>query len=119
MTAKKKASKKKIAAKKKVSRKKAVTKVELKSKFELSKTMTRKLPESEREYASKKLWEKSEGLCALCNRPLGVDSNSVAADHRVAESDNGKTTLSNLYLAHKQCNSSRKNLPFNIAQPLV
>ncbi|MEH6585034.1 MAG: HNH endonuclease signature motif containing protein [Halioglobus sp.] len=90
-----------------------------KNPFEISKTMVKKLPESERKGASDELWKKSTGLCALCNQPLGSSAEQIAADHRDAESHGGKTILSNLYLAHKSCNSSRKNIEFSVAQPLV
>jgi hypothetical protein len=84
--------------------------------FILSKNIKNKLPASERDNAEKVLVEKSGGFCALCNRPLGKIGDLITADHRIA---GGKSTLSNLYLAHKSCNSSRGNLEFNLVRPLV
>lgn len=84
--------------------------------FKLSKSLRAKLPEKERADADTVLLEKSKGLCALCDRPLGPDFDLITADHRIA---GGKNTLSNLYLAHKSCNSSRGDLEFNHARPLV
>jgi 5-methylcytosine-specific restriction endonuclease McrA len=84
--------------------------------FKLSKSLRAKLPEKERADAEKILLDKSKGLCALCDRPLGPDFDLVTADHRIAS---GKDTLSNLYLAHKSCNSSRGDLDFDRARPLV
>jgi len=84
--------------------------------FTLSKALKMKLPEKERPDAEKVLLEKSKGLCALCDRPLGPDFDLINADHRIA---GGKNTLSNLYLAHKSCNSSRGDLDFERARPLV
>jgi hypothetical protein len=84
--------------------------------FKLSKVLRGKLPEKERADAERILLEKSQGLCALCDRPLGPDFDLVTADHRIA---GGKDSLSNLYLAHRSCNSSRGDLEFNHARPLV
>ncbi len=84
--------------------------------FTLSKALRNKLPAHERVDAEKVLLEKSQDLCALCSRPLGSDPDVITADHRIA---GGKTTLSNLYLAHKSCNSSRGDLDFDRARPLV
>lgn len=84
--------------------------------FTLSKSLRGKLPQKERPDADKILLEKSKGLCALCSRPLGPDPDLIQADHRIA---GGKNTLSNLYLAHKSCNSSRGDLDFEQAKPLV
>src|SRR5687767_5868977 len=84
--------------------------------FKLSKTLKNKLPLYERENAEKSLLSKSKGLCALCNRPLGINPDLITGDHRIA---GGKNTISNLYLAHRSCNSSRGNLDFNLARPLV
>lgn len=80
--------------------------------------MRSKLPVAEREAAEKLLLDKSTGLCALCGEPLS-GSDLIVPDHRMPESKGGKTTIANLYLAHKSCNSSRQDLPFEIAQPLV
>lgn len=89
--------------------------------FKISKSTLSKLPPSERQGAEKSLWEKSSGLCALCGNALSDNSDLNVADHRVPESIAGKegNVLNNLYLAHLSCNASRKDLPFDIARPLV
>lgn len=88
--------------------------------FQLSKSMISQLAVDERPKASKDLWDKSTGKCALCGLPLDLNiQDSVVADHRIAKVNGGKTELSNLYLAHRTCNASRQHLPFEIAQPLV
>jgi hypothetical protein len=88
--------------------------------FQLSKSMTSLLPAEEKPEASKTLWDKSSGKCALCGLPLDLNiQDSVVADHRIPRADGGLTELSNLYLAHRTCNSSRQHLAFDIAQPLV
>lgn len=94
-------------------------KTKLQTGFKLSKTMHNKLPDSEKAIAEQKLVEKSGGLCALCNQPLGSEPEHIVADHRIPESKMGKTTINNLYLAHKSCNSSRRDLDFEVAQPIV
>jgi hypothetical protein len=86
-----------------------------KKKFKLSPKLKKLLPDHERAGADEDLWKKAGGVCALCDRSLDK-VEAVTADHRVAS---GKNTLSNLYLAHKTCNSSRGNLPFHIARPIV
>ncbi|MCI1151928.1 MULTISPECIES: HNH endonuclease [Stenotrophomonas maltophilia group] len=88
--------------------------------FKLSKTMISKLPVGERLDASAVLWEKSAGMCALCGNPLDLESkDSIVPDHRIPEAKGGGTTLDNLYLAHRTCNSSRQHLDFEVAQPLA
>nr|WP_235974051.1 HNH endonuclease signature motif containing protein [Luteimonas sp. MC1750] len=59
-------------------------------------------------------------MCALCGNALDPDAlDSIVPDHRIAETDGGRTELANLYLAHRTCNSSRQHLDFNVAQPLA
>ena len=88
-------------------------------RFKLSPRVRKELPEAQRVKAEKELWDKSGGVCALCDEPLGDIPDHIVPDHKIAVADGGKTTLANLYLAHKSCNSSRQHLPFDIAKPLV
>ncbi len=67
----------------------------------------------------KRLWSKSGGKCALCDHLLGTDPKQIVPDHKIAATDGGKNKLSNYYLAHRSCNSSRQHLPFDIAKPIV
>jgi hypothetical protein len=89
--------------------------------FKLSKSMREKLPEQERAGAETHLWEKSAGICTLCERPLPEDPKQIEPDHRVAEKEGsgGATTLANLYLAHTSCNRRRGNLTFEVAHPII
>lgn len=89
--------------------------------WKLSKSMRDELPENERDGAAEALWAKSDGLCALCNEPLPADGKGVDADHKQARAQGagGKTTLGNLYLAHRGCNRSRQNLPFELATRVI
>lgn len=88
--------------------------------FKLSRAMVAKLPEEERGDPGASLWQKSGGMCALCGNPLDrASKDSIVPDHRVPEAKGGATTLANLYLAHRTCNSSRQHLDFVIAQPLA
>lgn len=89
--------------------------------WKLSSSISSELPESQRADAAKYLWEKSGGRCALCSLPLPADGKRVDADHTTArvEGAGGETELKNLYLAHRSCNASRKNLPFPLAKQLL
>lgn len=93
--------------------------VQAEQKFKMSKSLRNRLPDSERDGAEDHLWKKSAGICALCGRALGNQPELIDADHQLAESAGGKTILANLYLAHKSCNSSRQDLPLDVAKPLV
>ena len=118
---KKKAAKRKVGKSKVGKRKKksAASKSAKSFRFKLSPKMRRELPEPQRVRAEQELWDKSGGVCALCDEPLGNVPDHIVPDHKIAVVDKGKTTLTNLYLAHKSCNSSRQHLPFDIAKPLV
>jgi hypothetical protein len=89
--------------------------------YKLPKSIRDELPPKEVLDGAKVLWEKSRGRCALCDQPLPGDGKLVDADHKVArvEGDGGKTELTNLYLAHRSCNRSRKNLPFDLAARVI
>lgn len=47
-------------------------------------------------------------ICRICNKPIETFSD-CSADHIVPYSKGGKTTLSNMQLAHKSCNSKKKD----------
>jgi len=88
--------------------------------YALSKSMLNKLDPKEREGASEWLWTKSAGLCALCGNALQLEAPAtIVPDHYVPEAKGGETSLANLYLAHRSCNSSRQDLDFEVAQPLT
>lgn len=89
--------------------------------FKISRSILSKLDPAEREGAESSLWMKSSGLCALCGQALSNNSDLNVADHRIPESISGPegNVLSNLYLAHLSCNASRKDLPFDVARPIV
>ncbi|HYD16544.1 MAG TPA: HNH endonuclease signature motif containing protein [Candidatus Nanoarchaeia archaeon] len=89
--------------------------------FKLSKSILKELPAAEHAGAPEWLWDKSDGLCAICDRPLPKDGKEIHVDHRVArkEGEGGPTKLSNLYLAHGTCNQMRGNRPFDLAKPIV
>lgn len=88
--------------------------------FKISKSILSKLPAAERPIAQQELWNKSKGICALCGGALDSDPELNVADHRIPMADDADgTVINNLYLAHLSCNASRKDLPFDIAQPIV
>ena len=47
-------------------------------------------------------------ICRICHKPIESFSD-CSADHIVPYSKGGKTTLSNMQLAHKSCNSKKKD----------
>lgn len=47
-------------------------------------------------------------ICRICNKPIEAFSD-CSADHIVPYSKGGKTTLSNMQLAHKSCNSKKRD----------
>ena len=89
--------------------------------YKLPKNIRDELPANEVPGAASVLWTKSQGRCALCGEPLPADGKLVDADHFIArvEGDGGKTELANLYLAHRGCNRSRRNLPFELASRVI
>ena len=92
--------------------------------FKLSKSIRDELPPSERASARDILWQKSQGKCSLCDEPLAVDGSSIDVDHMKArkegnDGEGGVTELKNLYLAHRSCNRSRKNLSYPLAATVI
>lgn len=92
--------------------------------FKLSKSIRDELPASEKATARESLWHKSQGKCSLCNEPLPADGSLVDVDHMKARKEGtdpngGVTELKNLYLAHRSCNRSRKNLPYGLASKVI
>lgn len=47
-------------------------------------------------------------ICRICHKPIESFSD-CSADHIVPYSKGGKTTLSNMQLAHKSCNSKKRD----------
>ncbi len=56
-----------------------------------------------------KVIQRDCGLCWVCD--LVVLPEDVSMDHVIRVADGGKTSLDNLRLAHKRCNSSRHQAP--------
>lgn len=89
--------------------------------FKVSKSIRDELDPAVKDSARAVLWAKSSGRCALCNEPLPPDGKLIDIDHMVAKAEGtgGETTLNNLYLSHRACNRSRKNLPFDLARRVI
>ncbi|MCR1160779.1 HNH endonuclease [Paenarthrobacter sp. UW852] len=89
--------------------------------FKLPKSIRDVLPEGIRATAPETLWRKSEGRCSLCGEALPADGSMVDVDHMVAkkEGTGGSNEIQNLYLAHRFCNRSRKNVPFELAKRII
>lgn len=78
-----------------------------------------KTPPAEPRY--KRLWERSQGICYLCEKSMGEKYNPRISneDHIVPLSRGGANNLSNIALVHITCNQrkgnkllSELNLPF-------
>ncbi len=81
--------------------------------FNISKSLVKKLPTEERdepESVGKFLLDRQASVCWLCDGKMTVASEILEADHNVPEAEGGITALSNLHLAHQECNRSKKNL---------
>ena len=62
------------------------------------------------------LVKKTGGLCQLCEDPIDVNSDDIIVEHK----DNmGPTELYNLYIAHRKCNSSKRDLPYEQAKLMI
>lgn len=56
-------------------------------------------------------------LCWLCNKPMSFrfenrineKPNAATIDHVIAKKDGGSNKLTNLKLAHRECNNNRHN----------
>lgn len=77
--------------------------------IQISKTLSLKLPESERENIEQALWDKSGGICWLCEEPLNRSADDIHLDHDLPESEGGPTEASNLNLTHASCNKAKRN----------
>lgn len=76
--------------------------------IKISKAMREKLPEPERESIETVLWDKSGGVCFLCETGMNRSADDIEADHDVPERDNGPTCVSNLNLVHETCNRAKR-----------
>jgi 5-methylcytosine-specific restriction endonuclease McrA len=50
------------------------------------------------------IWKSQDGLCAICNLPLGSD---YEIDHRKAVKNGGLTAYHNLQATHPSCNRKK------------
>lgn len=56
------------------------------------------------------LYQRQEGLCAICARPLGrkyLTSKWINLDHRRPRAHGGPDTVENLDLTHRPCNTRK------------
>jgi hypothetical protein len=79
--------------------------------IKISKKVREALPEEDREGLEDLLWDKSAGLCHLCERPLNQATDDIEPDHDDPGSEGGPTTRANLHLAHQRCNRAKKSFP--------
>lgn len=73
-------------------------------------------PAEEREKIWQELVAKSGGKCQLCEDTLDTSSDDVILEHK---DNKGKTEIQNLYLAHRSCNSLKKDLPYSEAKRMI
>jgi|SRR3990172_6933171 len=55
------------------------------------------------------IWKRDHGTCSLCGRYVSLEEAS--RDHVTPRHDGGRTTFSNIRLAHRNCNSRRGHMP--------
>jgi len=77
--------------------------------IQVSSHIKKQLPENERDDIENQLWDKSGGICHLCDHPMEQLSETLVADHDQPVAENGETTLANLNLSHTGCNSFKRN----------
>ncbi|MFZ7097084.1 HNH endonuclease [Luteimonas dalianensis] len=87
--------------------------------IKISKVLKGKLPENQREDVEERLWDQSGGKCFLCGEPLNRAKDEILADHDQAEIEGGGTTIENLNLVHKACNSAKRNNPTINVKPYL
>ncbi len=73
-------------------------------------------PTEDREAIWQELVAKSGGVCQLCEDPIAVDSDDIIIEHK---DNKGKTEISNLYIAHRSCNSLKRDLPYSEAKLMI
>src|SRR5690606_14478795 len=72
-----------------------------------------------REDVEDRLWDQSGGKCFLCGEELNRASDEILADHDHAEFEGGATSIQNLNLVHKSCNSAKRNNPTVDVKPYL
>lgn len=75
----------------------------------ISKNLVGKLPEAQRGNVEQELWDKSGGVCWLCDEAFNRASDDIQADHDIPEAEGGDNDVSNLNLAHASCNKAKRN----------
>jgi len=73
-------------------------------------------PTEDREAIWQELVAKSGGVCQLCEDPIDVESDDIIIEHK---DNKGKTEISNLYIAHRSCNSLKRDLPYSEAKLMI
>ena len=79
--------------------------------IKVSKKIKDALPAGEVEGLVDVLWDKSGGLCNLCDRPMNRATDDIEPDHDDPGAEGGMTTRDNLDLAHQSCNRAKRNHP--------
>lgn len=79
--------------------------------IKISKTVKDKMPPGEASGLADFLWDKSHGLCFLCESGMNQTTEDIEADHDLAVTEGGSTDRANLNLVHQECNRAKKSTP--------
>ncbi len=89
--------------------------------FKVSRRILNALPDQyrDKEVLEKTLWDKTGGLCFLCEDPIKRAADDYEADHDVPEGNEGDTSIENLNLAHVSCNRAKRAAGSRSVRPLL
>lgn len=89
--------------------------------FRVSNRIISKLDEVEKDKDKLEalLWQRTGGLCFLCEDGIIKASEDYEADHDEAEANDGPTTVNNLNLAHIACNRMKKAAGSRFIRPYI
>lgn len=81
--------------------------VSTKKRSPSSKSGTRNMKTHERRRLRFMLWNEQHGFCALCGEAMELGEATI--DHIVPVAHGGRNRRANLRVAHKHCNSARRD----------
>jgi HNH endonuclease len=89
--------------------------------FKVSRRILSALPEGDRDKDAleARLWEKTGGVCFLCEDKINRAADDYEADHDDPEADGGPTTVENLNLAHAACNRMKRAAGSRFIRPYI
>ncbi len=89
--------------------------------FRVHRRILSQVPEAEKDKDKLEalLWDKTGGVCFLCEDKIHRASDDYEADHDEPEADGGPTSLANLHLTHVQCNRIKKAAGSRSIRPYI